>query len=66
MFKNQCRTCGHNIHGNVMGNGCDVFYCDYNDNDMTPNYCDCSDYVPAGNLEYLEWRHEKNQLQKSL
>jgi hypothetical protein len=54
MFKSDCRTCNHDEHDRTF---CSVMFCDYSDNDMSPEYCDCADYVPSDNLEYVEWSY---------
>lgn len=55
MFKSDCRTCLHGEHDRMF---CSVMFCDYSDNDISdPYYCECNEYVPSENLEYLEWNY---------
>jgi hypothetical protein len=50
MFSSDCRSCKHSFHGEF----CAVAFIDYADI-TEPSYCDCSDYIPLDNLEYVEW-----------
>lgn len=64
-YKSRCKLCGHDPHAEEPGMSCAVLFCDYGE-PREPEYCDCFDYIPSGNLEFLAWKYEQNQLQKSL
>lgn len=62
MYKSRCKNCDHNIHLRF----CPVVYMNYRysaDGDPgEPNYCDCEEYVPSENLEFLEYKYVKRRL----
>lgn len=45
-----CRECKHNDTGHFKRYDNPLFKC---------VHCECLDYVPAENLDYLVWLHEK-------
>jgi hypothetical protein len=52
--RDDCRTCGHfwEDHGHC-GRRC----CVHMDFDNFTLDCDCKEFIPSDNLEFLEWRY---------
>ena len=62
LIQSKCRTCTHPHHGGY----CSIVYYGYNNDGSPtdPEYCECLEYIPADNLQYLEWVNEKRSLNK--
>lgn len=54
MYKSNCKNCDHNIHTNGL---CPVAFMDYNEPEAKPIYCECDEYIPSENLEFLEYKY---------
>ena len=52
MFKSLCRECKHSDEATH----CSVIFCEYGI-PSEPEYCQCPEYIPLDNLEYVEWSY---------
>jgi len=61
MYKSKCKSCEHGIHFGF----CPVAFLDWNmDGDPgEPMWCDCEEYIPSDNLEYLEYKYVRRRVQ---
>lgn len=67
-----CRTCGHMrfLHyapeNAFEGQGVFQHEQSLRCDPQTDHGCDCKEYIPEDNLDYLEWRYNKTYASKSL
>lgn len=52
----RCRKCRHVewLHARTY-----YYSCNNNNPELQADKCGCKEFVPEGNLEYLEWRYKK-------
>ena len=57
-----CRFCSHYFLSHTsMADGTN--FCEWGNGIYNPTKCECTDFAPEDNLDYLEWKYE--QLGKS-
>ncbi len=53
-----CKNCWHTPHEHNMCSFSDLYYYGL-DGDTELEYCNCDEYIPSDNLEYLEMQYIK-------